>query len=91
MPSTVLKKVLEAQTMAEDYEVYIPFFLFSCNREIHCIGNMGNKSIAALAISPEKGGFAGRAQDQQPHPWGKSAVQTIPSIACSAVKQFPNL
>lgn len=28
MPSTVLKKVLEAQTMAEDYEVYIPFFSF---------------------------------------------------------------
>lgn len=63
MPFTVLRKVLEAQTMVEDYEVHELFFLFSCNREIHCIGNMENKSTAALAISPEKGGFAGRAQD----------------------------
>lgn len=63
MPSTVLKKVLVAQTTAEDYEVYKPFFLFFYNREIHRIGNMGNKSTAALAISPEKGGFAGRTQD----------------------------
>lgn len=63
MPLTVLRKVLEEQTMAKDYEVYKSFFLFSCNREIHCVGNMGNKSTAALAISPEKGGFADRAQD----------------------------
>lgn len=76
--------------MAEDQEVYKPFFLFSFNREIHCIGSMGNNSTAALAMSPEKGGFASRTQDWQSHPW-QSAVQTIPSSACPAVKQFPKL
>lgn len=57
-----IEKVLVAQTTAEDYEVYEPFFLFFYNREIHRIGNAGNKSTA-LAISSEKGGFAGRTQD----------------------------
>lgn len=49
--------------MADDHEVYKLFFLFSCNREIHCIGNMGDKSSDALTTSPEMRGFAGRAKD----------------------------
>lgn len=49
--------------MADDYEVYKLVFLSSCNREIHCIGDMGDKYSDALTTSPEKRGFAGRAKD----------------------------